>query len=56
LHGNVNFGQTKKGNSLFPKRRDGEGMMLANRGWKVWRGLPAAEKTSARGDAEDDLR
>jgi hypothetical protein len=51
----LNFGQTKKG-SLFPKRKDAEGMLLANRGWKVWRGLPPAEKTagaSARSEADD---
>jgi hypothetical protein len=41
----LNFGQTKKGNSLFPKRRDGEGMMLVNRGWRVWRSFAGSKRT-----------
>jgi hypothetical protein len=37
----LSLGQTKKG-SLFPKRKDGDGNRLQNRGWKVWEGKQAA--------------
>ena len=36
----LNFGQTKKG-SLFAKRKDAEGNILPNRGWKLWKSLAA---------------
>ena len=32
------FGQNKKGNTLFPKRRDDQGKPLANGGWSKWDG------------------
>jgi hypothetical protein len=38
-----NFGQTRNGNSLFPKRKDAGGILLPDRGWKVWRALPPGE-------------
>lgn len=30
------FGQHKKGNTLFPKRKDENGALLPNRGWRKW--------------------
>ncbi len=30
------FGQHKKGNTLFPKRKDEAGAILPHRGWKKW--------------------
>jgi len=32
----LSFGQTKKGNRLFPKRKDKEGNWLPDRGWVKW--------------------
>jgi len=30
------FGQHKKGNTLFPKRKDDQGNYLPNKGWHKW--------------------
>ena len=38
------FGQHKKGGSLFPKRRGDDGAALPNRGWAKWE--PAAPSNS----------
>lgn len=38
----LSYGQTKKGDTLFPKRKDASGTPLADRGWKVWRPASAA--------------
>jgi len=32
------FGQHKKGDTLFPKRKDTEGNYIANNGWVKWDG------------------
>jgi hypothetical protein len=37
----LSFGQKRSGNTLFPKRKDSDGTLLPNRGWKVWRSIPA---------------
>lgn len=33
----LSFGQTRQGDRLFAKRKDSEGQLLPNRGWRVWR-------------------
>jgi hypothetical protein len=38
----LSLGQTRIGNTLFPKRKDADGTLLPNRGWKVWRSTVAA--------------
>jgi hypothetical protein len=37
----LSFVQTRNGHTLFPKRKDSDGTLLPNRGWKVWRSIPA---------------
>lgn len=32
----LSFGQHKNGETLFPKRKDSQGNLLANNGWKKW--------------------
>jgi len=32
----LEFGQTKKGDGLFPRRKDETGAYLQNGGWKIW--------------------
>lgn len=32
----LSFGQHKKGNTLFPKRKDDEGKYMSNNGWHKW--------------------
>lgn len=32
------FGAHKKGNTLFPKRKDADGNWLPNGGWTIWTG------------------
>lgn len=39
----LSFGQFRKGNSLFVKRKDAEGILLPNHGWKVWRAPATAD-------------
>jgi hypothetical protein len=34
------FGQHKKGNTLFPRRKDGDGNYIPNNGWEKWDGKP----------------
>ncbi len=38
------FGQTKKGERLFPKRKDKDGNTLPNGGWSVWQGARHEEE------------
>lgn len=38
----LSFGQTKKGGSLFAKRKDPDGNVLPNRGWKTWKAATSA--------------
>jgi hypothetical protein len=37
----LHFGQHKKGRTLFVKRRDEAGNLLAAEGWTQWKGKPA---------------
>jgi predicted adenine nucleotide alpha hydrolase (AANH) superfamily ATPase len=39
------YGQHKKGNSLFPKRKDENGNWLPNNGWHKWDGKKDTEKS-----------
>lgn len=34
----LSYGQHKKGGTLFPKRKDGDGKYLPNNGWYKWTG------------------
>lgn len=45
----LNFGQTKRGNQLFAKRKEGD-RYLPDRGWKVWQ--PDAAAAAARRQPE----
>lgn len=39
----LSFGQTKRGNHLFAKRKEGD-RWLENRGWKVWQPGPGSRQ------------
>jgi hypothetical protein len=45
------FGQHKKGGSLFPKRRAEDGTALPNRGWSKWEPVASTLPTSGRSQA-----
>lgn len=34
----LGFGQHKKGNTMFPRRKDGDGNYIPNKGWEKWEG------------------
>lgn len=36
-HAALAFGQTRKGDTLFPKRKDQDGNLIEDRGWVIWR-------------------
>lgn len=38
----LSFGQTKKNEGLYAKRKDADGNVLPCRGWKIWKGSAAA--------------
>lgn len=42
----LSFGQHSEGGTLWAKRTDDQGNALDHRGWKVYLGLPAPEKTN----------
>lgn len=47
----LEFGQHKKGGTLFPKRKDDEGNFLPDNGWTVWMpdgATPAPAKTAKK--------
>jgi len=40
----ISFGQHKKGNTLFPKRRDEEGNYMSHNGWHKWQAASGNNK------------
>jgi hypothetical protein len=43
----LNFSQRKDGTGLFPRRKDEEGRMLADKGWKRFTGRAIEAKSNA---------